>query len=582
MEDWEIRKEVLDLREALATARGKIAEQQDLLEKLSKPPFAYATVVAVFGVFNKSYTTLAGKKIDIDQQALTFGDFSQGDALAVRNEFKNNANIHEEILRANKLMIVGFSATPKGMHAVIQIDDGVVIVCDYATLGKVFKVIKLTESKPSAVIAVENKLLEVYLPDHVTVEPGNTVKVNVETMQIVDVSTNSFGGDIAYLRKVIDGTFSEVDYDSSVKVVFNGRVTKLERGDRVVLDTTGTVITKNLGKEEERFRFAVETNVCWADIGGLKEAKSQIIEAVELPHKYPEFFRFYKKRPVKGILLYGPPGCGKTMFGKATATALAEIYKGKKSSSGFMSVKGPEILEKFVGVAEATIRQIFLAAKLHKQRFGYPAVIFIDEADAVLSKRGTGISSDMEKTIVPMFLTEMDGLEESSALVILATNRPDILDPAVIRDGRVDRKIKIDRPDMQSAAEIFMLNLRGIPLNNGYTTEDLARLGAAELFSQRRVLYEVQTKSRGTLNFVLANIVNGGMVAGVVDQATSIAVHRDIACGKSMGLKTEDIVLAVDEVQRQNTDLDHSDELRDFVHDFSDDVRDIHKLRQAT
>lgn len=583
MNDFDTQREVASLREALMRAREEITEQKEKLDKLSQPPFAFATVVAIFGVFQDFYTTLTGKKIEIDKKTPTFGDFSQGDILSLRDEYKNNPSVREEISKANRLVIVGFvTFAQNGIHVVVQIDDGFVIVCDYSTADKIFTVAKVAQAEPSAVIAVENKLLEVLLPEKVKVEPGYTVKVNVETMQIVDVSLASFGGDIAYLRKVIDGTFSEVDCDSSIKVVFNGNVTKLDRGDRVVLDATGTVITRNLGKEQERFRFATETNVSWDDIGGLQDAKRQIIEAVELPHKYPKFFRFYNKRPVKGVLLYGPPGCGKTMFGKATATSLATIYKGKKSSSGFMSVKGPEILEKFVGVAEATIRQIFNAAKLHHQRFGYPAVIFIDEADSILSKRGSGISSDMEKTIVPMFLTEMDGLEESSALVILATNRPDILDPAVIRDGRVDRKIKIDRPDMQSAAEIFLLNLKSVPLNNGYKTEDLAKLGATELFSPKRVLYHVQTKSRGTLDFTLANIVNGGMIAGTVDQATSIALHRDIACGKTQGLKRDDIIAAVNQIQLQNADLDHSDELRDFVHDFSDDVRDIHKLRQAT
>jgi proteasome-associated ATPase len=387
-------------------------------------------------------------------------------------------------------------------------------------------------------------------------------------------------GEIAMVRRVI-GDMSEVEFQGSVHVVLNGR-SIVEKGDRVVLDTSGSVILQNLGKDDERFRFTAETNVSWDDIGGLVEAKQQMIEVIELPHRNPELYEFYGKKPVKGVLLYGSPGCGKTMLGKATATALAKIYNGDGSSNGFLYVKGPEILDRFVGVAEATIRQLFERARKHKAEFGYPAVIFIDEADAILGKRGTGISSDIERTIVPMFLTEMDGLEDSGAVVILATNRPDVLDPAVVRDGRIDRKIKITRPDRSGAVDIFELNLNGMPLNNGYSVKELAETGADQLFSKERVLYHVRLKGDNRMDLTLGQICNGGMIAGIVDQATSTAMHRDIETGEPQGLRKEDIIGAVDAVFCQNLGLNHTDELTDFTHDFREDVVGIRRLSQTT
>ncbi len=435
----------------------------------------------------------------------------------------------------------------------------------------------------TAVIIANGHVFEVFLPQNVAIGPGDTVAITPSTMQIVDTAVIQGSGTIGYVHRPIDATFSEVEYESSVRMVFNGKLSgQLEKGDRVVLDATGTVITRNLGKDNERFRFDEETNVTWNDIGGLDEAKRQLTEAIELPHSNPDIFKFYDKKPVKGILLWGPPGCGKTLLGKACATALSRIHKNGSRSTGFIYIKGPEILDKFVGVAEGAIQQIFQRARKHKKTHGYPAVVFIDEADAILAKRGSGISSDVERTIVPMFLTEMSGLEDSGALVILSTNRPDILDPAVIRDDRIDRKIKVSRPTPENAADIFMLNLKRVPLNNGYTREELAELGSRELFSSRRVLYKIDTRNNGTIDFTLGNIVNGGMIVSTVDQATSIAIRRDLS-GKegSKGLRKEDLIAAIDSVEGQNRNLNHEDDLADFIYEFRNDVRDIQRLRQA-
>lgn len=578
-EERRVHEEVQTLRTALENAKSKLIEQKEMLEQLTAPPFAYATVVAVSEwaprETSRSFTGINGGRIEVDPSIDKLGDYRLGDVLRL-----TTSDVNRYVREAEKHIIVGFTHYDE---VVIQLDGNRVVKDPHTSIGRFYEVAKKGKKSATAVIVVKGEFFEVLLPKDIEVNRGDTVTVVMETMQIVDVASVQVGGNIGYVRRVVDETFSEVDYESSVRVVFNGKFDEsLEKGDRVVLDGTATVIIRNLGKEDGRFSFAAETNVTWDDIGGLEEAKRQMMEAVELPHKNPDIFRFYGKRPVKGVLLYGPPGCGKTMLGKATATSLARIYNGGGASAGFIYIKGPEILDRFVGVAEATVRQIFQRARKHKEEHGYPAVVFIDEADAILAKRGSGISSDVERTIVPMFLTEMDGLEDSGALVIMATNRSDILDPAVVRDGRIDRKIKIDRPTQKSATEIFLLNLEGVPLNNGYSHDELAELGSTELFSDRRTLYQVRTKSNGNLSFTLGNIANGGMVVSIVDQATSIALHRDLDRQEPGGLCKEDIVAAVDAIERQNRDLNHTDELAEFVHDFREDVVNIQRLRQAS
>jgi proteasome-associated ATPase len=445
--------------------------------------------------------------------------------------------------------------------------------------------LQLLKSAGTATVVHGGQYLELLIPYGKQVRAGDTVALTTKTMQIIDVVEQISIGETTTVRQVIDESASEVDWQGASRVVVHGTsIGKLQKGDRVVLDSTGSVVVRNLGKEEERFNLEIETKVSWDDIGGLEEAKQQMIEVIEMPHRHPDLYRFYGKKPIKGVLLYGPPGCGKTMLAKATATALARIYNGGSTSHGFLYVKGPEILDRYVGTAEGLIRNIFRRARKHKEEHGYPAVIFIDEADAILGKRGMGISSDIERTIVPMFLAEMDGLEDSGAVVLLATNRPDVLDPAVVRDGRIDRKVKITRPTLESTADIFLLNLRNMPLNNGYTPQHVAELGAAELFSESRTLYEIQLNTENgpeQRRFTLANLTNGGMIANIVDQATSIAMHRDMTNGRPAGLKCDDVVQAIDGVFRQNLDLNHTDELTDFVGEYRDKVQSIRRLHQT-
>lgn len=187
---------------------------------------------------------------------------------------------------------------------------------------------------------------------------------------------------------------------------------------------------------------------------------------------------------------------------------------------------------------------------------------------------------------MPTFLTEMDGLEESGSIMLLATNRADILDPAVVRDGRIDRKVRIGRPDQARATEIFKLHLKNVPLHkdfiNGPSMEGASKIASEELFSAKLCLYSIQKNDDSAVNFTLGNLCSGAMIAGIVDQATSLAMQRDITNGDPQGITEDDIRKAVERTFVQNANLNHKDELADFVHDFRDDVVGINKLRQAT
>lgn len=430
-------------------------------------------------------------------------------------------------------------------------------------------------------VSCNGRLVILNKPEGKELHPGELVKISSKTMQIVGQADSFAVGDICVVKEVIH-EFSEVDINGNRKVVFNGQFGKIQENDRVVLDGSNSIVVGWLGNSQKRFRLGSKPTVTWDDIGGLKEAKEQLIEAIEMPIRYKEYYQHYNKKPIRGVIVFGPPGCGKTMILEATATAVAKLHGQEALESGFINIKGAEILEMYVGVAEATIRNIFSAARAHRKKYGYPAVIAIDEAEALLPRRGSRKSSDVETTIVPAFLTEMQGVDDSDAIVILATNRVDLIDPAVIRDCRIDRHVEIGRPDRGSAVKIVQLNLRNVPLV-GCNLEEMTTFIVDEFYSSKYKFYDIKRSSGETMAFTLAHLVNGAMLTGVVDKATSFSMKRDVEAKVKTGLSKDDVCRAIQQTYEQKFNLDHGDELREFVHDFSNELSpgSIQKVKQA-
>jgi proteasome-associated ATPase len=371
--------------------------------------------------------------------------------------------------------------------------------------------------------------------------PGDKVKVNLESKQIMDRSEVACAGVIAHVVNDLKCDGIEIEIDGARKVVHSGPKPEedLKEGDRVLLDTSSQIVIRHLPRDKERqYNLTEKVDVTWEDIGGCEEAKTVMKEAIELPFEFPGIYKHYNKKPPKGILLCGPPGCGKTMVGKATTNSLADIFGAQAIDSGFIYVKGPEILNMYVGNSERNIREIFTQGREHFKRHNFPATIFIDEADAVLRKRGTSRSSDVDKTIVPMFLSEMDGLAENHSLVLLATNRP-----------------KVPRPDPKAAIEIFKIHLQGIPFKD-MSHDEVADIATKDIFRESRKVFKIVDRSNPKADhfFTFADMITGSMIAGMVDQATSLAIRRDIdATRKSKAKKRKDVCTAVEAVDMKNS-----------------------------
>src|SRR5918999_3336518 len=272
-------------------------------------------------------------------------------------------------------------------------------------------------------------------------------------------------------------------------------------GDSLLYDPRSGHVLERLPKEEiEELVLEEIPDVTYANIGGLGTQIEDIRDAVEMPFLYAELFREHQLRPPKGVLLYGPPGCGKTLIAKAVANSLAQQVREKTGREGvhsyFLNVKGPELLNKYVGETERQIRVIFQRAK-EKAQEGFPVIVFFDEMDSIFRIRGSGISSDVENTIVPQLLSEIDGVETlKNVMVIGASNREDLIDPAILRPGRLDVKIKIERPDHGAAADIMSKYLTiDIPIHD----DEVKRAGGQPDTAVRRMVEQTdETMDDGT------------------------------------------------------------------------------------
>ena len=350
------------------------------------------------------------------------------------------------------------------------------------------------------------------------------------------------------------------------------RGTHVRAGDTYRLDTRGLFLLEKLPQPEVEDLLLEEVpDVSYADIGGLDEQIEQIADAVELPFLHHDLFAEFSLPAPKGILLYGPPGCGKTLIAKAVANSLArkvaERTGADKGRSYFINIKGPELLNKYVGETERQIRLVFQRAR-EKSEEGWPVIVFFDEMDSMFRARGTGVSSDMESTIVPQLLAELDGVEGlTNVIVIGATNREDLIDPAILRPGRLDVKIKIDRPDRTAAAQVLSryvdtetpIAASVVTANGGDTPAAVTALIDATLAAMydevpaNRFL-EVRYESGDTEVLHYKDFASGAMIENIVRRAKKTAIKRSLAGGEH-GLVVDDLVQAVEKEFHENDDL---------------------------
>jgi len=347
---------------------------------------------------------------------------------------------------------------------------------------------------------------------------------------------------------------------------------QIRAGDPLLIDPRSNVALEKLPKEEvEELVLEEVPDVSYEDIGGLEGQIEAIRDAVELPFLYAELFHEHQLEAPKGVLLYGPPGCGKTLIAKAVAKSLADKVRertGRQDAhSYFLNIKGPELLNKYVGETERQIRQIFQRAKERSEE-GLPVIVFFDEMDSIFRTRGTGISSDVESTIVPQLLSELDGVETlKNVIVIGASNREDLIDPAILRPGRLDVKIKIERPDAGQAADIMAKYLNPtVPIH----PEDVARASGDVRVTTSRMIQstidrmyseaednrflEVTYASGDKEILYFKDFNSGAMIENIVRRAKKEAIKRFLSTGEK-GIKTEDLSHAIRDEFKENEDL---------------------------
>jgi len=411
--------------------------------------------------------------------------------------------------------------------------------------------------------------------DPKSLQPGQELMLN-EALNVVEACAYEVQGEVVQLKEMLGLdralVIGNADEERVVQIGEPLRNRTLRAGDSLLLDVRSGFVLEHLPKPEvEELILEEVPDISYQDIGGLADQIEQIRDAVELPFLHADLFAEHQLKPPKGILLYGPPGCGKTLIAKAVANSLAkkvaEVTGQPSGRSYFLNIKGPELLNKYVGETERQIRLIFQRAK-EKSNEGVPVIVFFDEMDSIFRTRGSGVSSDVENTIVPQLLSEIDGVEQlKNVIVIGASNREDMIDPAILRPGRLDVKIKIERPDADAARDIFSKYLlASLPLAEevvasagGDREAALTRIideGVKRMYSdadENRFL-EVTYANGDKEVLYFKDFNSGAMIENIVSRAKKMAIKRFLETGEK-GIKAADLFGAVTDEFKENEDL---------------------------
>ncbi|MEA2433124.1 MAG: proteasome-associated ATPase [Actinomycetota bacterium] len=408
-----------------------------------------------------------------------------------------------------------------------------------------------------------------------SIQRGQEVMLN-EAMSVIAICDFEIQGEVVTLKEILeDGKRALVqmrtDEERVVELadIIDRKI--LRAGDSLLLDVkSGHVLEKLPKPEVEELILEEVPDISYEDIGGLDEQLEEIRDAVELPFLHADLFREHELDPPKGILLYGPPGCGKTLVAKAVANSLAKKTAERMGTEGrrsyFLNIKGPELLNKYVGETERQIRLIFQRAK-EKSDEGVPVIVFFDEMDSLFRTRGSGISSDIESTIVPQLLAEIDGVESlKNVIVVGASNREDLIDPAILRPGRLDVKIKVERPTEKAAVDIFAKYLTTrIPI----AATEIEKHGSADAAVKEMIVETVEKmysvdEDNKFLEVTYANgdkeilyfkdFSSGAMIENIVRRAKKQAVKRAIE-GEPKGINIDDMIRAIHQEYKENEDL---------------------------
>jgi proteasome-associated ATPase len=405
---------------------------------------------------------------------------------------------------------------------------------------------------------------------------GDEVALN-ESFSVILARSHDLTGEVVTVKDNMGGgralVVGRADEERVCEFVGAELASTVRAGDTVLMDgRSGLVLEKLARPEVEELVLEEVPDISYDDVGGLDGQIEQIADAVELPFVHAALFADYQLPAPKGILLYGPPGCGKTLIAKAVANSLAkkvaEVSGDEHARSYFLNIKGPELLNKYVGETERQIRLVFQRAR-EKSEEGWPVIVFFDEMDSMFRTRGSGISSDMESTIVPQLLAEIDGVETlKNVIVIGASNREDLIDPAILRPGRLDVKIKIERPDEASAAQIFSRYLTtALPLDadqvrdlGGGDPEKCVRAmietTVEEMYraDEENQFLEVTYQNGDKEIMYFKDFASGAMIENIVRRAKKLAIKRQIA-GGPVGIRTDDLLASIHQEYKEHEDL---------------------------